>query len=227
MASQLRRANGLLLDLYPRQVAEALRDGRRLSPQRSEEATVVFMDIVHFTDICSELAPAKVCNMLHRLFCNFDCLSMQFGVYKVETIGDAYVGVTNLVAEQRADHALRAARFALATVRAAVETLVDIEDTRKGNINIRVGFDCGPVEGNVVGIRNLRFSLFGDTVNCAARMEAASAPGHILCTERAMKLVSKQAPEIPLFFRGEVPVKGKGSMRTYWVQHMAPAPPDA
>lgn len=221
-ALQLQRIGSVLFDIFPRAVAEAIRDGQRLRPQWSEEATVVFMDIVGFTEFCEDLPPGKVSNMLHRLYCSFDSLSMQFGVYKVETIGDAYVGVTNLVSKQSVDHAGRAAQFGLAAMRVAAETLLDLEDERKGYISIRVGFDSGPVEGNVIGIRNLRFSLFGDTVNCAARMESASVANHMLCTERAMRLLKKQAPEIPLFDRGELPIKGKGNMRTYWVHHAAP-----
>jgi len=222
MALQLQRTSSALFDIFPRSLAEAIRDGKRLEPQSSEEATVVFLDIVRFTEICADSQPMKVSDMLHRLFCSFDSLSTQFGVYKVETIGDAYVGVTNLVSEQRADHAKRAAQFGLAALRAAAEMLLDVEDERKGYISVRVGLDSGPVVGNVIGRRNLRFSLFGDTVNSASRMESASAAGHVLCTERAMKLLKEQAPEVPLFFHAELPIKGKGKMRTYWVHHAGP-----
>jgi len=217
-AAQLHRASSLLYDIFPRHVARALCDGVGLIPERCELATVVFSDIVGFTEICSQISPEKVVDMLHRLYCQFDRLSMEFGIYKVETIGDAYMGVTNLVSEQSTDHAKRVAQFAREAVQVANCTLVDMDNARLGCISIRVGFDSGPVMAGVVGGHNRRYCLFGDTVNTASRMESASVANHILCTERAAKVVREQAPQIPVRLRGTIPVKGKGELAAYWVK---------
>jgi class 3 adenylate cyclase len=141
-------------------------------------------------------------------------------VFKIETIGDAWMGVTNLVKDQP-DHAKRLAQFAIAAVQAASETPIDLDDLSRGNVQIRVGFHSGPVLSNVIGSRNPKFSIFGDTVNTSARMESHSLPGRIQCSERAAELLKAQGPEVPLAYRGTIHVKGKGEMNTYWVNEVA------
>lgn len=108
--------------------------------------------------------------MLDRLYSKFDTLSHTHDIFKVETIGDAYMAVTNLVKDQEQDHVARIARFAVDAIAAANNTLIDTEDPGRGSVNIRVGFHSGPVVADVVGSRNPRYCLFGDTVNTASRM---------------------------------------------------------
>jgi len=92
----------VLFDVFPRHIAEKLMAGQRdlIQPESRECVTIFFSDIVGFTDISSQLDPLKVSQMLHRLYTTFDALSNEHKVFKVETIGDAYMAVTNLVADQ-------------------------------------------------------------------------------------------------------------------------------
>ena len=156
------RSMNVLHDVFPRHVAEALIAGRKVEPEQHDLVTVYFSDIVGFTHISAALAPLEVSEMLHRLYTCLDALADQHGVFKVETIGDAWMGVTNLVQAQP-DHAARIARFALDAVRAARATLIRADDPCAGTVRIRAGFHAGPVVANVVGSRNPRFCLFGDT----------------------------------------------------------------
>lgn len=119
--------------------------------------TIFFSDIVDFTAISSELEPRKVADLLDRLYTAFDALSNAHEVFKVETIGDAYMAVTNLVQDQPDDHAKRIAEFAIDAIEAANETLIDKEDPSKGYVNIRCGFHSGPVVADVVGNKNPRY----------------------------------------------------------------------
>jgi hypothetical protein len=127
--------------------------------------------------------------------------------------------VTNVALEQP-EHARIMANFAFDAIEAASETLVDAEDPSKGYLQIRAGFHSGPVVTNVVGTRNQRFSIIGDTVNTASRMESNSSPGRIHCSEDSAKLIQDRAPDIDLISRGSIGVKGKGNMHTFWVQSL-------
>ena len=155
--------------------------------------------------------------MLHRLFYRMDELADKHGLYKVETIGDAWFGVTNCVSPQTLDHAKRIAEFALGSMQAANETLIDLDNPDRGYVQIRVGLNSGPVLTNVIGTRNPHYTLFGDAVNTASRMESNSLPGRIQCSETTANLLRQQAPHMDLKCRGTIPIKGKGEMTTYWV----------
>eukprot|EP00957_Ditylum_brightwellii_P047181 3582799-Ditylum_brightwellii.AAC.1 len=198
----------LLLEVFPKKVAEALSNGRKVEPEHRECVTIFFSDIVGFTTIAGSMSPLKVSDMLDRLYLKFDALSHDHDVFKMETIGDAWMGVTNICKDQ-SDHTKRIAEFAIDAIKAAEETLINEDDPAKGFVQVRIGFHSGPVLSNVVGSRNPKFSVFGDTVNTSSRMESNSLPGQILCSERAAKLLMKQAPKIPMTYRGKINVKGK------------------
>jgi class 3 adenylate cyclase len=217
LRKQMDAATNLLNEIFPQHIAEALASGRRVEPEHFDCVTIFFSDIVGFTTICSDLTPIKVSDLLDRLYLKFDSLSKLHGVFKVETIGDAWMGVTNLASSQQSDHTQRIAEFAADAIRAASATLVDTTDPSRGCVKLRVGFHSGPVVANVVGTASPRYTLIGDTVNTSSRMESNSSPGRILCSDKAANLLMKQCPRIPLTFRGEIEVKGKGKMGTFWV----------
>jgi len=206
----------LLLEVFPKRIADALRAGRKIEPEQHDCVSIYFSDIVGFTTISSSLTPLKVSDMLDRLYVKFDDLSIERDVFKIETIGDAYMAVTNLVKEQE-DHALRIAQFAKDTVIAASQTLIDIDNPNLGHVKIRVGFHSGPVVASVVGNRSPKYTIIGDTVNCSARMESNSLPLKIQCSEASALILKEKHPEVPILSRGSIPIKGKGEMVTYWV----------
>eukprot|EP00730_Choanoeca_flexa_P007971 TRINITY_DN12418_c0_g2_i16.p1 TRINITY_DN12418_c0_g2~~TRINITY_DN12418_c0_g2_i16.p1 ORF type:complete len:1139 (+),score=197.38 TRINITY_DN12418_c0_g2_i16:1869-5285(+) len=211
----------VLNDVFPKHIADALAEGREIEPEKKACVTIFFSDIVGFTNISSQLTPMKVSRMLDRLYQAFDELSYQHDIYTVETIGDAFMGATNLVKDQD-DHAVRMGRFAVAAIEAAGKTMIDTDQPELGCISIRVGLHSGPVVANVVGRRNPRYCLFGDTVNTASRMESNSEKGKIQLSASAASLVQEQGCNgLKLQKRGEITIKGKGSMTTYWLTKRA------
>lgn len=217
MIAQKHRETMLLEEVFPKHIAAALRQGRKIEPEKRDCVTIFFSDIVGFTNISSTLPPVKISDMLDRLYTRFDALSTAHKVFKVETIGDAYMAVTNLVDDQP-DHASRLGKFSAEALKAAQETLIDIDNPSMGSIRIRVGLHSGPVVANVVGSRNPRYCLFGDAVNTASRMESNSIVNRIHMSESTANLIKIQNPELSTVYRGEINVKGKGMMHTYWLQ---------
>lgn len=215
-------SNDLLLNVFPAHVAEALRDGRKVEAEQHDCVTIFFSDIVGFTTISSTISPEKVMDMLDRLYLKFDELSIKYDVFKMETIGDAYMAVSNIVKDQSSDHATRIALFAFDAINAANETLIDTEDPDKGCVRIRVGFHSGPVVSNVIGSRVPKYSVFGDTVNTASRMESNSLPGRVQCSRSSARLLQKQGREVQLEKRGKIEAKGKGKVTTFWVNKSQP-----
>ena len=203
-------------------------EGRRPEPITRDQVSVFFSDIVGFTSLSSALDPARVSSLLTRLFAKFDALARLHGIQKLDVIGDAYLAATNVLEDQAADHAARLARFAMDAVVAAAATRLDDDDPASQAIQIRVGLHSGPVSATVVGAQGFKYTLFGDTVNTASRMESTSLPGRIQCSAAAAALIADQDPQVPLAAReGGADVKGKGRMPTCWVGRTAAPEPSA
>ncbi|GIM02321.1 hypothetical protein Vretimale_7199, partial [Volvox reticuliferus] len=190
------------------------------------QVTLLFADIKGFTPMCKEVEPRVVMSMLNELYSRYDKMLDQFGVFKVETIGDCYFVAGGLIAEDedgmaavrgegsRADplHAYKVFAFAKAMLAAARE--VPMPTTREP-VQIRIGIHTGPVVSGIAGTRMPRFCLFGDTVNTASRMESTGVPGAVHATEAARKLL----PDEGWVATDGVEVKGKGLMQTYLWRH--------
>ncbi|GLI71358.1 hypothetical protein VaNZ11_016545 [Volvox africanus] len=185
------------------------------------QVTLLFADIQGFTPMCKVLEPRVIMAFLNDLFTRFDSRLDEFGVYKVETIGDCYFVAGGLICQDeygmpavRADsptdpqHAERVFNFAKAMLEAASGMSLP---TTGGPLKMRIGLHSGPVVSGVVGQRMPRFCLFGDTVNTASRMESTGVPGCIHVSEATRSLLGKE-DWVPT---GGIEVKGKGIMNTY------------
>eukprot|EP00238_Polyblepharides_amylifera_P001073 CAMPEP_0196572604 /NCGR_PEP_ID=MMETSP1081-20130531/2618_1 /TAXON_ID=36882 /ORGANISM="Pyramimonas amylifera, Strain CCMP720" /LENGTH=1072 /DNA_ID=CAMNT_0041889967 /DNA_START=195 /DNA_END=3410 /DNA_ORIENTATION=- len=142
-AGTKRTATQLLYDVFPPKIARTLRAGQKVEPEHHACVTIFFSDIVGFTDISMSLPPVQVMAMLDRLYHNFDELARVHDIFKVETIGDAYMAVANLIKEQP-QHTRNIAEFSIAAICTANATLISLEAPELGGVNIRVGFHSGP-----------------------------------------------------------------------------------
>ncbi|XP_045761584.1 retinal guanylyl cyclase 1-like isoform X2 [Maniola jurtina] len=222
-----KKTEQLLNRMLPRSVAERLLLGLRVEPEEFEDVSVYFSDIVGFTALAARSTPVQVVDLLNDLYTTFDAAIEQYRVYKVETIGDAYMVVGGLP-QRCADHAERVATMALHLLHLAGR--FRIRHLPAAPLHLRSGLHSGPCCAGVVGLTMPRYCLFGDTVNTASRMESTGAAWRVqLSGATATRLLA--AGGFRLRARGLTPVKGKGAMLTYWLlgkdgfDKPLPAPP--
>ncbi|XP_055083902.1 atrial natriuretic peptide receptor 1-like [Periophthalmus magnuspinnatus] len=209
-----RKAEALLYQILPHSVAEQLKRGETVQAEAFDSVTIYFSDIVGFTAISAESTPMEVVTLLNDLYTCFDAIIDNFDVYKVETIGDAYMVVSGLPVRNGKLHGREVARMALALLDAVHS--FRIRHRPELQLKLRIGIHSGPVCAGVVGLKMPRYCLFGDTVNTSSRMES---------TGEALKVhVSSATRDVLMDFncfqlelRGEIDIKGKGKMTTYWL----------
>ncbi|XP_027004959.1 atrial natriuretic peptide receptor 1 isoform X1 [Tachysurus fulvidraco] len=209
-----RKAEALLYQILPHSVAEQLKKGETVQAEAFDSVTIYFSDIVGFTTLSAESTPLQVVTLLNDLYTCFDAIIDNFDVYKVETIGDAYMVVSGLPVRNGKMHACEIARMSLALLE-AVKTF-KIHHRPDQQLKLRIGIHSGPVCAGVVGLKMPRYCLFGDTVNTSSRMETNGEPLKIHVSS-ATHDVLQEFNCFHLELRGDVEMKGKGKMRTYWL----------
>uniref|UniRef100_A0A3B3TD00 Guanylate cyclase n=1 Tax=Paramormyrops kingsleyae TaxID=1676925 RepID=A0A3B3TD00_9TELE len=209
------KTDRLLYSMLPKQVADDLRQGKPSQAQSYVSATVFFSDIVGFTQLSSTSTPYQVVDFLNKLYTTFDEIIDNYDVYKVETIGDAYMVVSGVPKVNSILHASEIASMALDLV--AVCKTFRIPHKPSTMLQIRAGIHSGPVVAGVVGTKMPRYCLFGDTVNTASRMESTSEALKIQCSSSTFCLLEEIRGYV-LICRGLLQVKGKGDMVTYWLE---------
>lgn len=215
LAAEFDRAEGLLLNILPEPIAERLKDNPELIADEHSQVSVLFADIVNFTETSGKMAPADIVQTLNYAFSRFDALVEKHGCEKIKTIGDAYMVVSGLP-EPRADHAQAMVSLALDMIDAAQE----INQSSEFPFTLRIGINSGPVVAGVIGERKFAYDLWGDTVNVASRMESHGRPGTIQITEATRTELGAFVKTKPL---GKIQVKGKGYMATYAVDEELPS----
>ncbi|XP_044284060.1 atrial natriuretic peptide receptor 1-like [Varanus komodoensis] len=215
LTHEKQKTDRLLYSMLPKQVADDLRQGKPSQAQSFINSTVFFSDIVGFTQLSSTSTPYQVVDFLNKLYTTFDEIIDNYDVYKVETIGDAYMVVSGVPKENGICHASEIASMALELV--SVCKTFRIPHKPDTQLKIRAGIHSGPVVAGVVGTKMPRYCLFGDTVNTASRMESTSEALKIQCSSNTYQLL-EQIGEYILVCRGNLQVKGKGDMITYWLE---------
>ncbi|CAF2075185.1 unnamed protein product [Rotaria magnacalcarata] len=209
-----RKAEELLYRLLPQTVTAELMAGKQVTAESFEAVTIYFSDIVGFTRISAESTPLQIVSLLNDLYTCFDSIIEAFDVYKVETIGDAYMVVSGLPTRNGDLHAREISRMALTILDAVIH--FRIRHRPDEQLKIRIGLHSGPCVAGVVGLKMPRYCLFGDTVNVASRMESNGQPLRIHMSPTTKGLLDKFQTFI-IKARGQVNLKGKGEMLTYWL----------
>ncbi|XP_074648742.1 atrial natriuretic peptide receptor 1-like isoform X2 [Tubulanus polymorphus] len=209
-----KRAEDLLHRLLPESIAKQILENGYVAPSTFECVTIYFSDIVGFTKISSASSPMQIVGMLNDLYTVFDDITNKRDVYKVETIGDAYMVVSGLPELNEDRHASEIAILALNLLESVHKfQTIHMPELK---LQLRIGIHSGPCVAGVVGLTMPRYCLFGDTVNTASRMESCGEALRIHISSSTRDLLCK-IPGYVTERRGEIDVKGKGTMVTYWL----------
>ncbi|MEH1963552.1 MAG: adenylate/guanylate cyclase domain-containing protein [Nostoc sp.] len=197
----------LLLNILPVAISKPLKEQPAKIAEDFADVTVLFADIVGFTEIAASVSAIQLVNLLNPIFSAFDRLTEQHGLERIKTINDAYMVVGGLPT-RRPDHPQAIAQMAL-----QMQTAIALFNTEKNqNFSIRIGIHSGSVVAGVIDLNNFTYDLWGDMVNIASCMESQGIASKIQVTEDTYKCLCDQF----LFEkRGEIEVKGKGKMTTY------------
>ncbi len=201
------RVEKLLLNIMPKQVYDEWKQFGVTTPTRFEEATVLMLDFIGFTQLSVAHDPPKLISELNDIFTAFDRIVEQFGCERLKTIGDAYLAVSGLP-EPNPDHARNIARVALRFVRFLKRRNASSEIEWK----CRVGISSLPVVGSVVGVQKYVYDIFGPGVNLAARLEPLCGPMEILMSADTARQIDR---EFRLTSRGHHEIRGFGEKEVF------------
>lgn len=208
LASEQEKSEALLLNILPKQIAEALKASPATIAEHYEGASVLFADVVEFTPMSAQMTPTELVEILNEVFTYFDRVADDLGIEKIKTIGDAYMAAAG-VPSPRPDHAQVLTRMAL-----RVRDHFEVSEINSRKLAFRIGINSGPLVAGVIGTRKFIYDLWGDAVNTASRMESQGFGGAIQITRATYELIKD---DFECVSRGTVAVKGKGEMEVWHV----------
>jgi len=208
LEAEQQRSERLLLNVLPEPIAQRLKTDTGVIAEHYDAVTVLFADLVGFTEQAEVISPDELVAMLDRIFTAFDQHADAEGVEKIKTIGDSYM-VAGGLPDTRPDHLAAVARVGLA-MREEIAAIAAEPGCQW--LAVRIGIDSGPAVAGVIGRRKFIYDLWGDTVNTASRMESHGLPGEIQVTER---VAAALGPDFSVRPRGTIDIKGKGPMPTF------------
>lgn len=207
LTQEQEKSERLLLNILPKPIAHRLKQGDENIAEGFADVTVLFADLVGFTQLSARVSPTELVALLNHIFSEFDRLSDLHGLEKIKTIGDAYMVVGGLPTP-RGDHAAAIANMALDMQAAIAKFNLEREEA----VSLRIGINTGPAIAGVIGTKKFIYDLWGDAVNTASRMESHGIAGCIQVSEATYRCLHAQ---FELERRGRIRVKGKGEMTTY------------
>jgi len=223
--------HNVIKSMYPKHVTDVIvnNDHKRINTisalgMRHKMVTVCFIDIVGFTELCGTMDSTMVMQFLNEYFSCLDKELNKFNIFRYETVGDCYVCVSGLGRYNKKSgqfecydnmNAATSAINMLSFIK-RVFTLSRTKMLGGKPLRVRVGGHSGDVSSGIIDNAMPKYSMFGDTMNVASRMESTSLPGHLQVSATTYDLLSSFGNNYVLgFLPRTVNVKGKGTMNTY------------
>ena len=203
------KSEKLLHNIMPKSIAEKLKNNIKTISMDNPEISVLFADIVSFTEMSEKISSEKIVGFLNDMFSQFDDLTETCGVEKIKTIGDSYMVVSGMPV-QRKDHALTLFNLAKEMIKISAQ----FKDHNGNPIKLRIGINSGPAISGVIGKSKFAFDVWGDTVNTAVRLESYGSPDCIHMSKNTFDLVNYKDSNIE---RKTIQIRGKGLMDTVLV----------
>jgi len=203
------KSEQLLYNILPQPIAQRMKQGETMIAEHFDAATILFSDIVGFTQMAAMTTPTALVEILNRIFSEFDYIADKFNLEKIKTIGDAYMVVAGIPTPQKV-HVELMALMALEMC----DMVMELNKVLGMNLSVRIGMASGEVVAGIIGKRKFAYDLWGDVVNTAARMESHGQAGRIHCTET---IYHQLKDKFEFEARGTIEVKGKGAMQTYFL----------
>ena len=203
------KSEKLLHNIMPKSIAEKLKNNIKTISMDNPEISVLFADIVSFTEMSEKISSEKIVGFLNDMFSQFDDLTETYGVEKIKTIGDSYMVVSGMPV-QKEDHALTLFNLAKEMIKISAQ----FKDHNGNPIKLRIGINSGPAISGVIGKSKFAFDVWGDTINTAARLESYGSPDCIHMSKNTFNLLNYKDSNIE---RKTIQIRGKGLMETVLV----------
>ena len=208
LANEREKSDHLLLSIFPETIAAQLRNSHQSVADSFDNVTIIFADIVGFTEYASTMSANELVAMLDEIFSEFDTLVDKYGIEKIKTIGDAYMAVGGLPVPD-GQHCQNVANMAI-----EINEIIKAKYAKKYNLKLRIGIHTGKAVAGVIGNKKFSYDIWGDAVNVASRFEASGYPEKIHITEDVKNIL---ADDFIFEDCGEVEIKGKGMMKSYFL----------
>ena len=215
LIAEKKKSDELLLNILPEEIAEELKSSGKSEPQHFDQASVLFTDFKGFTTVATQMTPQELVETLNECFCAFDTIIERRNMEKIKTIGDAYMCAGGVPVKNTSNPT--------DAVQAAIEMLQWVDNWNekrsaegKKRWEIRVGIHTGELVAGVIGSKKFAYDVWGDAVNVASRMEAASEPGKINVSAETHAYIKDQ---FNFEYRGEIEVKNRGAIGMFFVEN--------
>lgn len=208
LAAARERVDDLLHSMLPSDIVGRIQAGETAIADAHGEVSIIFADLVGFTEMSRKISPSHLLKVLNHLFSAFDIEAEKLGIERIKTIGDAYMAIGGLTRKPGEDHAQNAAAFAFALQSTVAGYVQDLGYP----LAIRVGLHIGPVVAGVIGVRRPAYDCWGEAVNLASRLETMATPGSIVISESAYW---RLRPAFEIDSLDDTELKGIGRTKIY------------